>query len=103
MAPVDEGIRVRVTGLRVQGLPVYYLSFSVVVGVKDHPPLGDLGRALRRRPTLVLRGHPGAPPVNDAELIQRGKGLFTERRWRKQSTAETFGCGVLWKGSEICR
>jgi len=51
-ARVDEGIRVRVTGLRVQGLPV-------AVGVEDRPPLNDLGRALCRRPTLVLRGHPG--------------------------------------------
>ena len=57
-ARVDEGIRVRVTGLRLKGLTVHYLSFSVVVvGVEDRPPLGDLGRALRRRPTLVLRGH----------------------------------------------
>ena len=44
------------TGLRVQGLPVYYLSFPVVVGgVEGLPPLGDHGRALRRRPTNVLR------------------------------------------------
>ena len=27
-ARVDERTRVRVTGLRVQGLPVYYLSFA---------------------------------------------------------------------------
>jgi len=26
--------------------------------------------------------------VNDIELIQRGEGLFTEGRWRKQPTAE---------------
>jgi len=26
--------------------------------------------------------------VNDTELIQRGEGLFTEGRWRKQSIAE---------------
>ena len=26
--------------------------------------------------------------MNDTELIQRGEGLFTQGRWRKQSTAE---------------
>ena len=26
--------------------------------------------------------------MNDTELIQRGEGLFTEGRWRKQSIAE---------------
>ena len=29
-------------------------------------------------------------PVNDTELIQRGEGLFTEGRWRKQSIAEVL-------------
>ena len=76
-ARVDEGIRVRVTGLRVQGLPVYYLSFSVVVvGVEDRPPLGYLGRALRRRPALVLRGHPDVPPWLPHEGRANGEGGF---------------------------
>ena len=42
------------SGLRVPGLPVYYLSSSVVVvGVEDRPPLGDLGCAQRHRPALL--------------------------------------------------
>ena len=43
---------------------VYYLASSVVVvvGVEDRPPFGDLGYALRHRPTLVLRSHPGVAP-----------------------------------------
>ena len=42
----------------------------------------------------------------------RGGGVFTEGRWRKQSSAEvlalkthikkTSECRVLWRGSEIC-
>jgi len=45
-----------VTGLRVQGMPVYHLFSSVVVvGVEDRPPLGDLGCALHHRPALVFR------------------------------------------------
>jgi len=48
----------------VSGVPVYYLASSVVVvGVEDRPPFGDLGCALRRRPTLVLRSHPGVAPL----------------------------------------
>ena len=66
------------TGLRVKGLPVFYLSFSkfsvVVVGVEDRPPFGDLGRALRHCPTLVLRGHPGVPPWLPHEGFANGEG-----------------------------
>jgi len=66
-----------VTGLRAQGLPVCYLSSSVVVvGVEDRPPLGDLGRALRHRSTLVLRGHPGVPPWLPHEGLANGEGGF---------------------------
>ena len=55
--------------------PVYYLSFPVVVvGIEDRPPLGDLGRALRHRPTLVLRGHPGVPPWLPHEGLANGEG-----------------------------
>ena len=42
MSRVDEGIRVRVTGRRSAGLPVYCLVSSVVGGVEVRPPLGDL-------------------------------------------------------------
>jgi hypothetical protein len=34
----------------------YLVSSVVVVGVENRPPLGNLGCALRHRPTLVLRG-----------------------------------------------
>ena len=72
---VDEGIRVRVTGLRVQGMPVYHLFSSVVVvGVEDRPPLGDLGCALRHRPALVLRSHPGVAPWLPHEGLANGEG-----------------------------
>ena len=37
-------------------------SSVVVVGVEDRPPFGDLGCALRHRPTLVLRSHTGVAP-----------------------------------------
>ena len=36
----------------------------------------------------MRHAHVNAPLVNDTELIQRGEGLFTEGRWRKQSIAE---------------
>ena len=48
-ARVDEGIRVHVTGLRVQGPPVHYLSFSVaVVGVNDTELIQRGGRSLSK-------------------------------------------------------
>ena len=72
---VDEGVRVRVTGLRVQGMPVYHLFSSVVVvGVEDRPPLGDLSRALRHGPALVLWGHPGVAPWLPHEGLANGEG-----------------------------
>jgi len=49
-ARVDEEIHVRVTGLRLRELPVYYLSFPVtVVGVEDRPPTSAVRCAIARR------------------------------------------------------
>ena len=56
-------------------VPVYYLVSSVVVvGVEDRPPLGDLGCALRHRPALVLRSHPGVAPWLPHEGLANGEG-----------------------------
>ena len=56
-------------------MPVYYLVSSVVVvGVEDRPPLGDLGCALRHRPALVLRSHPGVAPWLPHEGLADGEG-----------------------------
>ena len=56
-------------------MPVYYLVSSVVVvGVEDRPPLGDLGCALRHRPALVLRSHPGVAPWLPHEGLANGEG-----------------------------
>ena len=55
--------------------PVCYLVSSVVVvGVEDRPPLGDLGCALRHRPALVLRSHPGVAPWLPHEGLANGEG-----------------------------
>ena len=63
------------TGLRVQGMPVYHLFSSVVVvGVEDRPPLGDLGCALHHRPALVFRSHPGVAPWLPHEGLANGEG-----------------------------
>ena len=54
---------------------MYYLFSSVVVvGVEDRPPLGDLSRALRHRPALVLWGHPGVAPWLPHEGLANGEG-----------------------------
>jgi len=49
-------------------------SSVVVVGVEDRPPFGDLGCALRHRPTLVLRSHPGVAPWLPHEGFANGEG-----------------------------
>jgi len=83
-------------GLRAQGLPVHNPSFSVVVvGVEDRPPLSDLGRALRRRPTLVLRGHPGVP------LWLPHEGLATPPTTPPQDCLEPRTEGA-WAQSLVC-
>jgi hypothetical protein len=70
---VDEGIRVRVTASA--RVPVHYLASSVVVvGVENRPPLGNLGCALRHRPTLVLRSHPGVAPWLPHRGLANGEG-----------------------------
>ena len=47
---------------------------AVVVGVKNRPPLGNLGCALRHRPTLVLRSHPGVAPWLPHRGLANGEG-----------------------------
>ena len=55
---------------------MYYLFSSVVVvGVEDRPPLGDLSRALRHGPALVLWGHPGVAPWLPQEGLANGKSF----------------------------
>jgi len=52
----------------------YLASSVVVVGVEDRPQFGDLGCALRHRPTLVLRSHPGVAPGLPHEGFANGEG-----------------------------
>jgi len=47
-----------------------------------------LGTTFKTKKTLAEALEAVDPRVNDTELIQRGEGLFTEGRWRKQSIAE---------------
>ena len=84
--PGAEGGPTSSSGLRVQGCQLLLASKTaptdannlvssvVVVGVEDRPPFGDLGCALRHRPTLVLRSHPGVAPWLPHEGFANGEG-----------------------------